>query len=288
MFKQYQNLLLALILGLSCITAQAKSKDCLIPQEVPGISKGAQSLVDEIYFNAQVMQGEVGIKEVSQRASFKQGDEFQKGTSSNFLFFPSNIKAHNYLSFYEAVAPEYFIPSTSSIRNIASNGSKLSIMQMEQALQLGKCQTSEDWFIGDDQATYYFNYHIPSKNISTPAVGITITVFPPKDFDYVKDGYKLSKKLEDNIWMINVDRAGYDQYKIPALRTGQAATRQGLWKADLSKAQIEQANQSNEVFLQVGESIPSLGLSEKDEKKIKWTWIDNGVEFLKAQKKGAF
>ena len=266
MFKQYQNLLLALILGLSCITAQAKSKDCLIPQEVPGISKGAQSLVNEIYFNARVMQGEIGIDQILERTSPVQRKSFQDKSRDRFLFFPKNITVDNYLSYYEAVAPEYFIPSTSSIENFTPENVNVSVHLIEQALQLEKCQISEDWFLGDDRyVTYYFTYKIPSRNISTPAVGITISVFPPKGVGFTK----ISKKLEDNIWIINIDRASYDQYKIPALRTGQIATRQGLWKADLSKVQIEQAKQPSEVFLHLGESIPSFCLFEKKKKKIK-------------------
>ncbi len=277
----------------SCFTLAQQTED----------QRRLQAYADEIHFNIQLMQGKVSFEELikQDRLSRIQLEWYQKGDADR-LGITKNISSVNIdeihtknkitqpiigndVYFYEEATPKYFIPYDSKIE-VSSSGKQFSVKDIVESASLAKYfqgGTHYEEFINVDIRDYYaYSYRIPTSDSATQDIAITINVALPDGTGRIEN---LNPALAKNIRNISIFPIGYNKKKIPALRTGQTATRQGLWKADLSKGQTEQVTQPSEVFLQVGEPIPSLGLSEKDEKKIKWTWIDNGVEFLKAQKK---
>ncbi len=267
-----------------------------LAQQTTEDQRRLQAYADEIQFNIQLMQGKVSFKDLIQqdRLFDSQIEDYRKGNTRRLGIRKgktdtdvNRIIIANEIYFYKELSPKFFIPYDSKIE-IWSDEKHFSVKDIAGAIKLTKCfkngSHTEEFRDVTTTDLYLYSCQISSSDIDTQNVAILIKTVLPEGAGKIKN---LDPALAKNIRSISIFPVGYSKEKIPALRTGQTATRQGLWKADLSKVQIEQANQASEVFLQVGEPVPSLGLSEKEEKKIKWTWIDDGVEFLKAQKKGA-
>ena len=265
--------------------AGAKEMNCITPKEIEHIDEKAQAFIDDIYFNVQVMQGKIGIEEILKRASVKQNEFYKKGESDQISFGVKKIRSNNSIKFHEVASPKYFIPNDSLISSPSEDKVGLSVELIEQALGLGHCRMSEDWFNDGRFKEHIFNYSLPSQDIRFPDAYIRIAVNPPNDDRYTS-GDPVSKTLQDNIRSVEIGRANYTQQQIPALFSSQPVNREGLWKASVpaNHPKADLINSSTGVFLQRGEILPSFGLEERNEKKIKWHWIDNGVEFLKTQK----
>jgi hypothetical protein len=290
MFKRFNKNYVILII-LFCFfnsIAGAREMSCITPKEIKHIDEKAQAFIDDIYFNVQVMQGKVGIEEIMKRALDSQIKRYKTGESSQISLTVEKIYVSNTIHFHQAATPKYFIPNDSLISSPVKSKVGLSVQLIEQALGLGKCRMSEDWFNDGRFKEHIFNYSLPSQDIRYPDAYIRIAVNPPNDGRYIS-GDPVSKTLQDNIRSVEIGRANYAQQQIPALSSGQPVNREGLWKAsvpaDHPKADL--INSSSGVFLQRGEILPSFGLEAQEEKKVKWHWLDIGVEFLKAQKEKA-
>ena len=264
----------------------AKDMGCITLHKIEDIDEKAQAFIDDIFFNVQIMQDRININEVLERASSTQKKYYQSGKLNTISFSIKNgMWVSNDITYHEGITPKYSIAYKSLIWSPSEYKVGLSVALIEQVLDLGKCRMSESGSLDFMNKTklHYFYYEIPSGDYRYPDAYIRIGVHPPSHY---KEGDLVSKTLQDNLGAIEIGRGGYSQHEISTLHSGQPATREGLWKpaAPINHLKAEYINSSVGVFMRRGDILPNFGLDTKEETKIKWHWMNNGVEFLKEQK----
>ena len=275
-----------LVLGLVLMSpmSHSKSNQCFKGHNMKQLTPAAQAYVEAIKFDVAVMQKRVGIEELLGKVSTVQADFYQSGESNELAFGVSKAFANNSIMFYQEASPEYFIPFSATLTTPTKTNTELSVKKLEQALSLSKCEKSGRWVleVNQNKWSYFFDYVIPAQKISEPTVLITIGVNDP----FVSEDRPASTGTIDGILYVDIDSIGYaGREKVPTLHSKEPATREGLWMASVPKSHpyADKINRSSGVFLRVGEIIPAFGSDDKDEKFVKWQWVNNGVEFLKAK-----